>query len=75
MFTLEDVAPWGRSLDEYQRMFDLSKLDLRGRILGCADGPASLDAEVMAVGGQIVSCDLLYHFSRKEIGNRISETY
>ena len=31
MFTLEQVVPWGRSLDEYRRMFDLSADDLRLR--------------------------------------------
>jgi hypothetical protein len=45
MFTLERVVPWGRSFDEYRRMFVLSSDDLRLRILGCADGPASFNAE------------------------------
>jgi hypothetical protein len=40
MFTLETVVPWGRSFDEYRRMFALSDDALQGRILGCADGPA-----------------------------------
>ncbi len=40
---LTDVIPWGRSLDEYRRMFLLSPDDLGGRILGCGDGrPASM---------------------------------
>ena len=29
------VFSWGRSLDEYQRMFQLSAPDLNSRILGC----------------------------------------
>jgi hypothetical protein len=40
-FTLDKVVPWGRSFDEYVRMFDLTPADLGKRILGCGDGPAS----------------------------------
>jgi hypothetical protein len=29
MFTLDRVAPWGRSFEEYRRMFALSDRDLR----------------------------------------------
>jgi len=36
MFKLNRVVPWGRSFDEYRRMFALSDCDLRGRVLGCA---------------------------------------
>ena len=43
-FTLENVVPWGRNLEEYTRMFELSDPDLDGRILGCAVGPASFNA-------------------------------
>ena len=35
-FTLSDVVPWGRSYDEYLRMFGLGGRELRLRILGCA---------------------------------------
>ena len=37
---LNEVIPWGRSFEEYRRMFALSDADLAGRILGCGDGPA-----------------------------------
>ena len=74
MFTLNSIVPWGRSFDEYRRMFALSDGDLRGRILGCADGPASFNAEATVRGHQVVSCDPLYRFSREEIGARIRET-
>jgi hypothetical protein len=36
MFTLDRVVPWGRSFDEYSRMFTLTSTDLRSKILGCA---------------------------------------
>ena len=75
MFKLNDVVPWGRSLDEYQRMFALTGADLCRRTLGCADGPASFNAEATAVGCSIVSCDPLYRFRGDEIRNRIDQTF
>jgi len=71
---LAEVVPWGRSFNEYRQMFDLTAADLEKRILGCADGPASFNAEVTARGGQIVSVDPLYGFSPKQIQARIAET-
>ena len=74
-FTLDKVVPWGRSLDEYRRMFALTDADLAKRILGCTDGPASFNAELTANGGSVVSCDPIYEFSADEIRRRIDATY
>lgn len=71
---LERVVPWGRSFDEYVRMFALTPADLAGRILGCGDGPASFNAELSRRGGYVVSCDPIYQFSPTEIGRRITAT-
>lgn len=43
---LNEVVPWGRNLEEYKLMFNLSEADLNAKILGCADGPASFNAEM-----------------------------
>ena len=75
MFTLENVVPWGRSFDEYQRMFALTAADLASRILGCGDGPASFNAEATIRGHRVISCDPLYQFSTAEIQQRIADTY
>jgi hypothetical protein len=75
MFTVPDIVPWGRSLDEYRRMFALSCADLKSRILGCADGPASFNAELTAVGGRVVSCDPIYALSQEDIRGRIELGY
>lgn len=72
--TLDQVVPWGRSLDEYQHMFDLSPQALQGKILGCGDGPASFNAELTAQGGQVVSVDPLYAFSSQQIAQRVEAT-
>ena len=37
---LNEVIRWGRSFEEYRRMFALTDEDLAGRILGCGNGPA-----------------------------------
>ena len=74
MFTLDRVVPWGRSFDEYRRMFALGDDDLRSRILGCADGPASFNAEASIAGRRVVSCDPLYRFTTDQISDRILTT-
>ena len=72
-FTLDEVVPWGRSFDEYAAMFALDAHDLSRRILGCADGPASFNAEASAGGTRVVSCDPLYQFTPAEIASRIGK--
>jgi hypothetical protein len=74
-FYLTDVVPWGRSFDEYRRMFALTDDDLGGRILGCADGPASFNAEAHQHGYRVVSCDPLYRFGAEQIRRRIGATF
>jgi hypothetical protein len=66
---LDGVVPFGRSMDEYKKMFALSESDLNGRrrIVGVGDGPASFNAEMFASGKTVVSVDPLYAFTAKEI--------
>ena len=72
---LSQVVPWGRSMAEYARMFALSDCDMEKRILGCADGPASFNAEMTAHGYQVISCDPVYVFSKHEMRQRIATTF
>src|SRR5262245_40926763 len=72
---LDQIIPWGRSFDEYRRMFALSQADLAGRVLGCGDGPASFNAEATALGYSVVSCDPIYAFAHGEIERRVQESY
>lgn len=74
-FTLDKVVPWGRSYAEYVQMFDLSESDLKKCILGCGDGPASFNAELNALAGNIISVDPIYLFSTEQIKQRIDEVY
>ncbi|HEY2647201.1 MAG TPA: hypothetical protein VGI34_09505 [Candidatus Acidoferrales bacterium] len=74
-FKYEEAVPWGRSFDEYVRMFHLSTEDLHRKILGCADGPAGFNAGMFRKGKRVVSCDPLYQFSAAQIEQRIDATY
>ena len=74
-FTLDKVVPWGRSFDEYIRMFKLTGDDISSRILGCADGPSSFNVEATKRGYRVISSDPIYNFSAEEIKRRIEETY
>jgi len=72
---LENVVPWGRSFSEYKEIFALSKNDVKQKILGCGDGPASFNAELTRLGGNVVSIDPVYKFSSDQIRLRIDEVY
>ncbi|MBW4621878.1 MAG: SAM-dependent methyltransferase [Cyanosarcina radialis HA8281-LM2] len=74
-FQYQSAVPWGRSFDEYQRMFALAADDLNLRIIGCADGPASFNAHLSKSGRRVVSCDPLYQLTAKQIQERIDVTY
>ena len=67
---LEKVVPFGRSLDEYRRLFALSNGDLQKNVISLADGPASFNAELTARGGSAISVDPLYVFSAADIEAR-----
>jgi len=73
-FQLKDVLPWGRNRAEYMAFFDLNDFDDNARILDCAGGPASFNAEMTAAGFQVTSADPLYQFSAAEIAGRVEET-
>lgn len=75
MYALDRVVPWGRSFDEYQRMFALSESDLGRTIVGCGDGPASFNAEATRRGSRVVSCDPIYRYDVDQLRERIAVTY
>ena len=56
-------------------MFALGGADLQSRILGCADGPASFNAEGTRQGLRVVSCDPLYRFDANAIRARIAAIF
>ena len=54
-------------MEEYINMFNLSKIDLEKKILGCGDGPASFNAEMTKLNRNVISVDPIYKLSRDEI--------
>lgn len=70
---LDRVVPFGRSLDEYIHLFNLTAADLQKSILSVADGPASFNAEGTKLGYSIQSIDPLYGFSADQIRARFDE--
>jgi hypothetical protein len=54
-FALKEIISRDRSLQEYIDMFAPSQADLSKPILGCGDGSASLNAELIKRGGTAVS--------------------
>jgi hypothetical protein len=74
MFTLDEIVPWGRSFDEYRRMFAMTDEHLALTILGCGDGPASFNAAATRRGAAVTSCDPLYRWSAAQIQERIVST-
>ncbi len=67
---LDQVVPFGRSLDEYIQMFNLTSADRQRSLLGVGDGPASFNAEGTRLGYRIQSLDPLYVFTAKQIRDR-----
>ncbi|ANQ47744.1 SAM-dependent methyltransferase [Flammeovirga sp. MY04] len=73
-FKLNTTVPWGRTLEEYVKMFSLSDTDLDKKLIGFGDGPASFNQEMTSNGKSVVSLDPIYQFSENEIRERIEET-
>ncbi len=72
-FKLNSVVPWGRTLDEYRRMFLLTDDDMSKRIIGFGDGPASFNCEATKLGFSVTSVDPIYQFSAEQLRRRIDE--
>lgn len=69
----EQVLPWGRSYDEYVKMFGLGDAELATSIVGCGDGPAAFNAAMHRKGRRVVSVDPIYQFDRDRVAARIAE--
>jgi hypothetical protein len=71
---LDRVVPFGRSLREYELIFNLTADDCRRTILDCGGGPSSFNAELTTRGGSVVSFDPLYACSGAHIKQRFHDT-
>ena len=67
MGRLDSMLLWGNSLSDYQQMFALTADDLKKNILNFGAGLASFNAEMHALGHNVVSCDSVYDLSLDEL--------
>ncbi len=72
-FKLDSVVPWGRNLDEYKLMFNLSDSDMLKKIAGFGDGPASFNYQATLHGYSVTSFDPIYRFTKEDLSKRIEE--
>jgi len=72
-FNLDRAVPWGRNRVEYLAFFDLHDLAPGARILDCGAGPSSFNAEMTALGFDVISTDPLYRCGKPAIAGRIAE--
>lgn len=72
-FQLNNVVPWGRNMEEYKTMFLLNKEDMKKKIAGFGDGPASFNFEAHCLGCDITSYDPIYQFNKEELEKRIED--
>ncbi len=72
-FKLDSIVPWGRNFEEYLLMFRLCDDYLKKKIAGFGDGPACFNRKLTEMGGDVISFDPIYQFSRSEIEKRIEE--
>ncbi len=69
-FDFDHVAFFGRTLAEYEQMFSLDMVALRGlQVLDCPGGPGSFAAEASAQGVQVVAVDPMYAKSPEELAS------
>ncbi|WP_428228755.1 hypothetical protein [Flavobacterium sp.] len=73
-FELKSVVPWGRSLEEYIKIFKLTDSDLNSSIISFGDGPASFNSEMTKLDKKVVSLDPIYQFTKAQLEQRIDET-
>jgi hypothetical protein len=73
-FELKNTVPWGRNLEEYKGMFNLTESDMDAHIISFGDGPASFNSEMTEQNKNVVSIDPIYKFSASELKQRIQET-
>ena len=68
---LENVVPWGRNLQEYRAMGLYTEKDKNKKILGCGDGPASVNGVLTQLGVDMTSIDPIYQFTKEQIEQRV----
>lgn len=66
---------WGHHLDEYQDMFGLTKPELHLKLLEYGCGASAVNAELLAKGNPIVSCDPLFILDKPTLVMQVSTLF
>ena len=72
-FTLNNVVPWGRNINEYRQMFQLDDECMHKKIADFGGGPSSFNCEADRLGYSVTSFDPIYQFSKEDLEQRIKE--
>ena len=75
MFTLDKVVPWGRSFDEYQRMFALTQTRSWPEDRGVRRRPRQFQCRGHAAWVDSTTCDPMYRYYVDQLQERIAATY
>lgn len=62
---------WGQNVDEYREMFNLSAVDLQGKLLEYGCGPSTVNSELNQKAQSIVSCDPLFSLDKAVLQSKV----
>ncbi|MBS1776336.1 MAG: SAM-dependent methyltransferase [Bacteroidetes bacterium] len=69
------ISFWGRTLEEYTKMFSLGCISAETKILSIADGPSTFNLELRRNGVQVVSVDPIYSLPVEKMRACFEESY
>ncbi|MEO7310721.1 MAG: hypothetical protein ABIX01_09995 [Chitinophagaceae bacterium] len=69
------VSVWGRTLEEYQKMFGLGDIPTSTQILSIADGPSTFNKQLRDKEINIVSVDPIYELSIDNLKEVFKQSY
>jgi hypothetical protein len=69
------ISVWGRTLDEYIKMFNLDNLTESTKILSIADGPSTFNLQLRQMGINVTSVDPIYSLTIKELKDVFEKSF
>lgn len=69
------ISIWGRTLEEYQKMFSIDNILQSTKILSIADGPSTFNLQLRNLGIQITSVDPIYDLSADNLKQAFKKSY
>jgi hypothetical protein len=69
------LSVWGRTLEEYKKMFSLENISPSTKLLSIADGPSTFNLELRRLEINITSVDPIYNLSIDELKETFKKSY